>query len=43
VLSELLALRAADARRTPPIHQLLRQQPQHEAEDKDDAFLEAGE
>jgi hypothetical protein len=42
VLSELLGLRAADTRRTPPIHLLLRQQ-QHELEDKDDAFLAAGE
>jgi hypothetical protein len=41
VLSELLGMRAADARRTPPIHLLLRPL-QHELEDKDDAFAEAG-
>jgi hypothetical protein len=40
VLSDLLEMRAADSRRTPAIHLLLRQQ-QHEREDKDDAFAAA--
>jgi hypothetical protein len=42
VLSDLLGMRAADPRRTPAIHLLLRQQ-QHELEEKDDAFLAAAE
>ena len=41
MLSELLAMRAADPRRTPAISLLMRQQ-QHELDDeKNDAFLAA--